>query len=484
MGHPLTRFPSLDAHGDAPNNTGTPEIPPKKSLEQRWGEDWLTGVDSPLFWQGVEANLERFSQGQAHPVILIAERDPLQFLASFFAACALNCRVYLGNPDWGSQEWQQVEQQCQPDFVIGIGEVRKTLKGQASPLPKGSICIPTGGSSGQVKFAVHTWDTLMASVEGFRQHFQVEKINAYCVLPLYHVSGLMQAMRAFTSGGTLAVQPFKQLEAGNQLKLPPSNSFISLVPTQLQRLLQQGEHWDNWLRSFQAVLLGGAPAWTSLLDDARKRTIPLSLTYGMTETASQVATLLPEEFLKGMTCSGRALPHAQIEILNEAGHSLPSGQVGQIALKVRSLALNAILDNFLPLEKGGRGDPCAFCPDDLGYLDAQGYLSVVGRNSTKIITGGENVFPEEVEAVLRETGLVTDVCVIGLPDQTWGQAVTAVYVPQSPGILVTQLQQAVATQLSNYKQPKHWLAVQSLPRNAQGKVNRKAVLALALNVNS
>ncbi|HEY9764091.1 MAG TPA: 2-succinylbenzoate--CoA ligase [Trichocoleus sp.] len=493
MGQPLTQPHLVGTHDNAPlNKFVTSGIAPQKLLEHRWGEDWLVGVNSQRFWQAVEVNLDRFSQGKACPGVLIAEREPLPFLASFFAACALNCRVYLGNPEWGTREWQRVWQQCEPDFVIGtVGEVRAAAPNQAPLWPEGSICIPTGGSSGQIKFAVHTWYTLTASVEGFRQHFQVEQVNAYCVLPLHHVSGLMQAMRTFTSGGKLALQSFKQLEGGNRLEFSPSESFISLVPTQLQRLLHQGDDWATWLRHFRAVLLGGAPAWSCLLDDARSLTVPLALTYGMTETASQVTTLLPEEFLRGMTCSGRALPHAQIEILDEAGHPLSPGQVGQIVLKVRSLALNSRPKDFPPLSKGSREDltPFAFCPDDLGYLDTQGYLYVVGRNSTKIITGGENVFPEEVEAVLRETGLVADVCVVGLPDESWGQAIAAVYVPQRQGPwwdcpLGTQLQQAIATQLSKYKQPKHWIAVQSLPRNAQGKVNRRAVLELALNMHS
>lgn len=487
MGLPIIPFPTVGAQGHAPlKKTEESSVSCKDVLEQRWGENWLLGVDNQLFWQTVEANLNRLGQGKAGSVVLIAERQPLQFLASFLAACALNCRIYLANPEWGMQEWQQVWQQCHPDFTIGaVREIEKVIAPQASPWPEGSICIPTGGSTGRIKFAVHTWDTLMVSVEGFRQYFQSEQVHAYCVLPLYHVSGLMQAMRVFTSGGSLAVQAFKQLEAGYRLDLPLSDSFLSLVPTQLQRLLDQGENVADWLRQFRAVLLGGAPAWPSLLDEARRLRIPLALTYGMTETASQVATLLPEEFLSGMTCSGRVLPHAQIEILNEVGDSLPPNQVGQIAIKVRSLALNAIPEAASPFLKGGRGDLTsdAFCPDDLGYLDEQGYLHVVGRNSTKIITGGENVFPEEVEAVLRETGLIADVCVVGLPDETWGQAVTAVYIPRRSEILEAGLQEAIANQLSKYKQPKHWIPVQSLPRNAQGKVNRKAALDLALNVN-
>jgi o-succinylbenzoate---CoA ligase len=454
-------------------------VNPKALLERRWGNDWLVGVESQGFWQQVEAQMA-LCQQQGHPVVLIAERDPLRFLAAFWAAWAMDCPFYLSSPDWGEHEWQQVWAQGRPDLLWGVPP--DSLPSGAAPLmtglEPGQVGIPTGGSGGSIKFAVHSWETLTAAVEGFQQHFQVQPVHAYCVLPLYHVSGLMQALRAFISGGSLAVQPFRALSSGNRLSLLPQDSFISLVPTQLQRLLAQGA--APWLSQFQAVLLGGAPAWPGLLEEARQAGVPIALTYGMTETAAQVATLLPEEFLQGHHSAGRVLPHARIEIWDETGEKLPPGEVGQICVYVRSLALGYSQTSF-----GSQGLPAGpdgwrgFLPGDTGYLDAQGHLYVVGRTSTKIITGGEKVFPEEVEQVIRGTGLVSDVCVVGLLDQDWGQAVTALYVPGAAGFELQTLQQTISPQLSKFKQPKRWIAVEALPRNAQGKVNRQAVLALA-----
>ncbi|MBC6477026.1 MAG: hypothetical protein GDA56_03785 [Hormoscilla sp. GM7CHS1pb] len=118
--------------------------------------------------------------------------------------------------------------------------------------------------------------------------------------------------------------------------------------------------------------------------------------------------------------------------------------------------------------------------DDIGYFDPQGYLHIVGRQSHKIITGGENVFPAEVEAALLATQLVSDVCAIGLPDVQWGEVVTVVYVPKSDCVSIDRLQRAIADKLSKYKRPKHWVAVDSLPRNGQGKVNRELLGQIAL----
>ncbi|MGB6299775.1 MAG: AMP-binding protein, partial [Rivularia sp. (in: cyanobacteria)] len=133
------------------------------------------------------------------PKILLNERQPTRFLALFIAACKANCPVFLCNPDWGKQEWQQVFDLVKPD----IPNAQFPIPHAQSP----HIMIPTGGSSGKIKFAVHTWDTLTASVRGFQKYFEVEKINSFCVLPLYHVSGLMQFMRCFITGGKLIVLP-------------------------------------------------------------------------------------------------------------------------------------------------------------------------------------------------------------------------------------------------------------------------------------
>jgi O-succinylbenzoic acid--CoA ligase len=323
--------------------------------------------------------------------------------------------------------------------------------------------IPTGGSSGQIRFAIHTWNTLMASVAGFREYFQVNQVNACCVLPLYHVSGLMQFMRSFTSDGSLIHLPFKAVEHGleNTTRFQPSECFLSLVPTQLQRLLQTPTS-TAFLSQFHTVLLGGAPAWTDLLTLARQQQIRLAPTYGMTETASQVVTLQPADFLRGQTGCGQVLPHAQIIIRDQEGRSLPPNQTGLVTIQTPALALGYYPQPFTSSE---------FQTDDLGYFDSDGYLHLIGRNSHKIITGGENVFPIEVEAAIRSTGLVSDVCVFGLPDSEWGEAVTAAYVPTATSVTIASLQTALSDRLSRFKQPKRWIALDQIPHNAQGKAN-------------
>ncbi|MFO0051836.1 MAG: 2-succinylbenzoate--CoA ligase [Dolichospermum sp.] len=396
------------------------------------------------------------------PKIMIAERSPVRFIASFIAACAAKCPVFLCNPDWGKDEWEQVFNLVQPDLVLGRENnfAKSVITNYKLPI-NNTIMIPTGGSSGKIKFAIHTWETLTASVEGFTEYFAINSVNSFCILPLYHVSGLMQFMRSLTTGGKLVITTSKKLETCEIPNINPAEFFISLVPTQLQKLLQNPE-LTQWLSKFATVFLGGAPPWEELLEKARFHQIRLAPTYGMTETASQIATLKPDEFLKGKFNSGKILPHAKIIIDN---------QPGNINIQSKSLALG-----YYPQMWENRN---SFVVDDIGFLDSQDYLHIMGRNSDKIITGGENLYPLEIETAIRKTQMVTDVCVIGITDKYWGQALTAIYVPKDENISHREIQTQLKNQLSKFKIPKHWISLAKLPRNSQGKINRQEVEKIA-----
>ncbi|MFB2893174.1 2-succinylbenzoate--CoA ligase [Aerosakkonemataceae cyanobacterium BLCC-F50] len=449
---------------------------PLTYLEKRANDNWLIGYDSgefTLLTQQLYSELTQNANLKTPLKIVIAERQPIKLLASFIAATAANSHVFLCNPDWVKAEWEQVFNLVQPDIIWGnvpgidYKKPQITTTPSLPKYPSSLIMIPTGGSSGKIRFAMHTWESLMASVRGFQQYFNLEQVNSFCILPLYHVSGLMQFMRSFTSGGKLVISTLKSLENSQKYDIEPAEFFISLVPTQLQRLLEKPE-LTTWLSRFQTTLLGGAPAWLELLETARNFGIRLAPTYGMTETASQIATLKPEAFLAGNNTSGQILPHAKVIIKGENGEILGTNQTGIINIQADSLTLGYYPELFPTQEE--------FQLDDLGYIDENGNLKIVGRNSNKIITGGENVFPNEVEAAIIATQMVEDVCVIGLPDSQWGEIVTAIYVPKIPDINIDDLKIAIEDKLSKFKHPKKWIAVESLPRNAQGKINRQLLM--------
>jgi len=484
------------------------------ALESRSDRDWIGGVNSHKIAAIADQTfleLAKLNQRSIVPKILLCESEPGQFLGRFMAAVAAECPIFLGNPHWSPAEWQQVFSIVRPDIIWSDLDKSildtditqsKTWSCVASDALRSRIAIPTGGSSGKIRFAVHSWETLTASVQGFQDYFQTDTINSVCVLPLYHVSGLMQFLRSFITDGTFIRLPsykdilnfylnqnlnknlnphiFRAIDSDQkQLRelgtIDLATYFISLVPTQLARLMQNPTA-ANWLSQFKTVLLGGAPAWPQLLDIARQQQINLAPTYGMTETASQVVTLKPSDFLSGNNSCGRVLPHAQIAICGEDDRQLDIGQVGMIKIRAQSLALG-----YYPgdTESQFSHNSGYFISDDLGFFDADGYLNIVGRRSDKIITGGENVFPAEVEAAIRTTGLVADVCTIALPDPDWGQAIAAIYVPKHLAVSADNLIEGLVNRLAKFKHPKYWVPVAQLPRNSQGKINRERLYQIA-----
>jgi o-succinylbenzoate---CoA ligase len=369
--------------------------------------------------------------------ISIATTDRVEFIALLMAGLRLGIPIFLGNPQWGSIEWAQVA-----DLTTRVDR----------QLHQNLIMIPTGGSLGKIKFTVHSWETLSASVWGFRDFYEVEEINSVCTLPLYHVSGLMQLMRSLLTDGKLSISDSHYIyeDTANCIL---SNYFISLVPTQLHKLLDLA---PEWLSQFKTILIGGAPPSLELLAKARAARLPLALTYGMTETGSQITSLKSAEFLAGNNSCGRVLPHAQIEL-----RSIGADGIGSISIASKSL----MLGYFPHLDRSAY-----FEPDDLGSIDDRGYLTIIGRTSDKIISGGENIYPIEVVNAIMATGLVDDVWVFGVSDRYWGQIVTAIYVPKDLELSVDILKGSIAGKVSKYKIPKSWIKVDRIPRNALGKV--------------
>jgi hypothetical protein len=234
------------------------------------------------------------------PPVVVGERDPVRFMRAFAAAVAGERPVFLADPDWGAAERATLDQAA-----------RFQISDFKSPRQRAWLAVPTGGSSGAIRFARHDQDTIAAAVGGFTRHFGVERVNAVGVLPLHHVSGLMAWMRCALTGGAYRPWSWDDLAAGQRPALEPGDWFLSLVPTQLQRLLVSPGAVE-WLRRFRVIALGGGPVWPELAEAAARTRLPISLGYGMTETAAMVAAQRPGEFLAGDRSAGRAMPHAVI----------------------------------------------------------------------------------------------------------------------------------------------------------------------------
>ena len=389
-----------------------------------------------------------FSPTAAEPppgAAVVEERDPAEFMAAFARAVGGGAEVFLADPAWKA-----------PERAILDG-----LRGRApaGPPGRGWLMIPSGGTSGSVKFARHDEETVSAAVRGFCAHFSVEQVNCVGVLPLHHVSGLMAWMRAALTGGRYVAWTWKRIGQGEFPDCPATGRggwFLSLVPTQLQRLLPSPRAVE-WLRGFEAVFLGGGPIWPDLASAAADARLPISLSYGMTETAAMAAALRPGEFLAGARDCGTAMPHARIEATGDGPIRVAGG---------------SLFRGYFPEWRAER----SFTTEDLGAIDGRGRLRVLGRRDAVIITGGRKVDPHEVEAALRATGQFADVAVLGVPDPEWGEAVVACY-PSGQGGPDLERVRGLMAAIADFKRPRRFIPLPEWPRNAQGKLNRAAILA-------
>ncbi|MGH7709248.1 MAG: AMP-binding protein [Vulcanimicrobiaceae bacterium] len=418
------------------------------------GDRWILGIDGGELRRRIDREAAALARSRLRRVFIV-ERDPATLLAGLFAALTAECDVFLGDPQWTAAE---------------LARAGSVVECEPPEFDESRIMIPTGGSTGTIRFAMHSWRTLAAAAEALRERFGVDRIDSLCALPLHHVSGLMQVVRALVTGGRVAMLTPRAFAAGTPPAIDPSGFFLSLVPTQLARALRTDEN-VSWLRRCRAIPLGGAPSWPALLSKARAAAIPLAPCYGTTETAAQFVTLLPAEFAAGNDSVGRALPHARVRIAGGSGVDERAGTIGEVVVAASSLASGYYPESF--------AEEREFPTGDLGRLDASGYLTLLRRRDDAIISGGEKISPGEVEGAIRATGLVCDVAVLGVPDPEWGSVVVALYVPNDPATGAAELRARVRERLAPFKLPKRWLGMTDLPRNAQGKLNRSRLRELA-----
>tara|TARA_Y100000814_G_scaffold279126_1_gene241470 strand:- start:635 stop:2029 length:1395 start_codon:yes stop_codon:yes gene_type:complete len=431
-------------------------------LFPQFAGNWAPQIDrtAQLFSRLCEVRNER------KRIALVAS-DPVRFWACFFVVANGDWDIFLFNPHWGEKERKEALEVARPQWVIDGASIEKEIEAEITSeetktvIEGFRVMIPTGGSSGKIRFAIHDWETLSAAVEGLRKHFDSPTISSLCVLPLYHVSGFMQTIRSALTGGKVVFNlgPSFIEDCQALFSLAPEDRFLSLVPTQLRKLLRDDSS-VRCLGEFRAIFCGGGPLPQDLARASREARLPLAPTYGMTETAAQVATLFPEEFLAGVEGQGSPLPHACIDILNT---ELKFGSVGNVSVQSSSLFRGYFGDAV-------RGD-LPFAAGDLGKKDEKGRISIVGRSGRTIISGGENIDLQEIENAVIETRLIKDVVAFGVDDERWGTRLCIAYTGVDEKNVATDLKLAIGRRLASYKQPKFWLNVDALPTNGIGKVD-------------
>lgn len=379
--------------------------------------------------------------------IILHSKNSVDYIISLFALWRLGAVACLLSPRSPRKEIQQQMAQLNCTTILkhltktslSLLPQKKEEKEQSTMLNLNSVAtiMLTSGTSGQPKAIVHTIGNHYFSALGSNQNIALKLGDCWFLsLPLYHVSGLSILWRCFLTGATVALpNPTDQLPlAIRKFKA----THLSLVATQLARLLKSRAA-KSAFKKLKAILLGGGPIPQQLIAETRKLKLPLFLTYGLTEMASQVAT--SNTFKDGKI---KPLKYRQLKIT----------ATGEIAVRGETLFKGYLKNGKIlsPTDKKGW-----FATGDLGRLDEKSGLEVLGRKDNLFISGGENIYPEEIEKALLDTKLIEHVVVIPKPDAVFGfRPIAFIKMFNNQKIVTTKLRRHLAKTLAAFKIPDHF----------------------------
>ncbi|MEE2828340.1 MAG: AMP-binding protein, partial [Myxococcota bacterium] len=329
----------------------------------------------------------------------------------------------------------------------------------------GGLWVFTSGTTGSPRATCLSWEALRNSAAGVVEVTGLERGDCWLTpLPLCHVGGVGVVLRCLAAGALAEIWERFEPEALTSRIRSGEITHLSLVPRMLERLLDaaSGGFTETALRW---VLVGGGAVPPSLVERARRSGIPAVPTYGLTEAASTVTLQRVDEELLGPGDAGWPLPGRRLRILDPG----PDG-VGEIAVGGSVLA-----DRYWgstdpgPLVEGGW-----LATGDFGRLTDDGRLVVADRRSDLIVSGGENVYPAALEARLSQLPGVEEACVVGLPDESWGQQVVAVLrFDSEEEASLEAVQKWCRENLPAWECPRRWeVRIAALPRNRLGKLQR------------
>ena len=322
----------------------------------------------------------------------------------------------------------------------------------------------TSGTTDTPKAVLHTYGNHYYSARGANLNIPLLKNSRGLVsLPFYHIGGFALIFRALLGGATLVIP--KPGESVQEIILKYPLTHLSLVPTQLYRFLQNPVLVQR-LKKMQAVLLGGEPLPESLIAQAIQHGIPLKPTYGMTEMASQISTCKSLNQPGKLNSVGKVLRYREVKI----------SKSGEILVRGKTLFSGYLISNRLkiPYRKSGW-----FKTGDLGNKDKEGYLFFRGRKDNMFVSGGENIYPEEIEQVLCQIHPIKAAVVVPLPHQEYGYRPIAFILwrrkPLSPPILSKTLEQ----KLPKFKIPDRFLSWPRIFKKKESKINRQRLIDFA-----
>ncbi|OZM58374.1 long-chain fatty acid--CoA ligase [Lottiidibacillus patelloidae] len=338
--------------------------------------------------------------------------------------------------------------------------------------------IYTGGTTGKPKGVVLTHQNIHCNAVNTVVSWQLKDSDTTAVfLPMFHTGGLNAlAIPILLIGGTVVLtkkfEPTTAIRMLNDYKC----TIALLVPTMYHLIVKTSAFSHTSFPTMHTFLSGGAPCPLTIYREFEKKGLSFKEGYGLTEAGPNNFYISPKDALKKRGSVGKPMLYNEVKLIADDGKDVQSSEVGEIIIRgghVFSHYWNNENATSATLVNGW------LHTGDLARKDEEGYYYIVGRKKEMIITGGENVFPLEIEHILSQHDAVDEVAIIGLPDEKWGEVVTAIIVPSAEKVLsIEEVQKYCAEKLGKYKVPKKVVFTEKMPKTDVGKIDKKAIYHL------
>ncbi|SHM91579.1 o-succinylbenzoate--CoA ligase [Gracilibacillus kekensis] len=417
--------------------------------------------------------------------IAILSDNSIDMAVAFWGCTYLQTPVVFLNTRLSRSEWQQ---QCNDADVgliltsshylekakhlnVSVESFLKVKKLTVNEVPlldeidAEKVCsmMFTSGTTGRAKAVQQTFHNHWSSAVASSLNLGLLPEDKWLVcLPLFHIGGLSILIKSVIYGMPVYLLEKFDADKVHQAIMKSAVTLISVVAVTCSRLLERlgSERYPD---SFRCMLLGGGPAPKPLLEQAKAKQTPVVQTYGMTETCSQIATLNEKDALRKLGSAGKPLFTATLKIVDEKEECNPN-QIGEILAKGPMVSPGYYQHKKQSNEWLRTGD--------LGYFDEEGFLYVVDRRSDLIISGGENIYPAEIEEVLLMMDGIVEAGVTAEEDKQWGQVPVAYIVKNDKQLTTDRIKDYCKDRLANFKVPKQIHFRDQLPRNATNKLQR------------
>ena len=332
------------------------------------------------------------------------------------------------------------------------------------------LLVYTSGTTGKPKGALHTQANLLWNIQSAiaAQDISVNDhlLNA---LPMFHVGGLcIQLLPVLAAGGAVTLHARFDPAAWINDVTTRRPTLSLLVPATLKAILDHPAWAAADLSSLRFINTGSSSVPRRLIDAVHARGVPVSQVYGATETGPVSIVLRPEHAVAHAGSTGKPALHVEVRLVKSDGSDAAVNEAGEIWVRGKNVVAAYWNDAHNPAFANGW-----FRSGDLAYRDADGFYWVVGRSKDMIISGGENIYPAELENVLADCAQILEAAVIGQDDAKWGEVAVAVIVRKPDATLdAAGVKQLFEGRLARFKHPRHVIFVDALPKTALGKVQK------------